>query len=375
MASCQFARGRARYAFFPYNSHLLRQLGPASRACVHDGRGRRAGPPPPPARRGRLLPDRHRRARRQGGAGRRRGRALAEGVLRPGVGALPRPGRAAGGVERLLHPHHRPASTSAGCRTSWCACATRGHLYEDTYSGLYCTRLRAFYAEDELDQPGNICPHPQAPGRAARGGEHVLPPLRVRRRSCSSCTTATPSSSCPRARYNEARSFIESGLADVSVSRATVSWGVPLPWEPEQTVYVWVDALLNYHTALEYGLGRDVTRDVLAASLHLIGKDILRLHGVIWPAMLMAAGYEPPRRLFVHGYFDQRRPEDVQVARQRDRPARGDRPARRRRAALLPAARGAVGPGRRASPARASTAATTASSPTTSATWCRGRRR
>ena len=106
----------------------------------------------------------------------------------------------------------------------------------------------------------------------------------------------------PRARYNEARSFIESGLSDFSVSRATVSWGVPLPWKPEQTIHVWVDALLNYHTALEYGLGRDVSA-TFWPSMHLLGKDILRLHCVSWPALLMAAGYEPPRRLFVHGYL------------------------------------------------------------------------
>ena len=107
----------------------------------------------------------------------------------------------------------------------------------------------------------------------------------------------------PRARYNEARSLIAGGLEDVSFSRATVSWGVPVPWEPEQTIYVWVDALLNYRTALEYGLGRDVTGEFWPTTLHLMAKDILRLHGIVWPAMLLAAGYEPPHGLFVHGYF------------------------------------------------------------------------
>jgi methionyl-tRNA synthetase len=86
------------------------------------------------------------------------------------------------------------------------------------------------------------------------------------------------------------------------VSRASVSWGVPLPWKPEQTIYVWVDALLNYHTALEYGTGEDVAAKFWP-STHLLGKDILRLHCVLWPALLMAAGYEPPAKLFVHGYL------------------------------------------------------------------------
>ena len=78
---------------------------------------------------------------------------------------------------------------------------------------------------------------------------------------------------------------------------------MPLPWEPEQTIYVWVDALLNYRTALEYGLGRDVTATFWPTSLHVMAKDILRLHGIVWPAMLMAAGYDPPQGLYVHGYF------------------------------------------------------------------------
>ena len=91
---------------------------------------------------------------------------------------------------------------------------------------------------------------------------------------------ANPEFVRPRARYNEARSLIAGGLEDVSFSRATVTWGVPLPWEPEQTIYVWVDALLNYRTALEYGLGRDVTETFWPTSLHVMAKDILRLHGV-----------------------------------------------------------------------------------------------
>jgi methionyl-tRNA synthetase len=77
---------------------------------------------------------------------------------------------------------------------------------------------------------------------------------------------------------------------------------VPLPWKPDQTIYVWVDALLNYHTALEYGTGEDVAA-TFWPSTHLLGKDILRLHCVLWPALLIAAGYDPPKKLFVHGYL------------------------------------------------------------------------
>jgi methionyl-tRNA synthetase len=176
-----------------------------------------------------------------------------------------------------------------------------GHLYEDTYSGLYCTGCEQFYAESELEQPGNICPIHRTPVERVEE-ENTFFRLSEFGPRLLELYDRDPQYVVPRARYNEARSFIESGLTDFSVSRASVSWGIPLPWKPEQTIYVWVDALLNYHTALEYGLGRDVSK-TFWPSLHLLGKDILRLHCVSWPALLMAAGYEPPRKLFVHGYL------------------------------------------------------------------------
>ena len=176
-----------------------------------------------------------------------------------------------------------------------------GHLYEDTYSGLYCTGCEQFYSESELEQPGNICPIHKTPVEHVEE-ENTFFRLSAFREQLLELYDRDPQYVVPRARYNEARSLIESGLSDFSVSRATVSWGIPLPWKPEQTIYVWVDALLNYHTALEYGLGRDVSKKFWP-SLHLLGKDILRLHCVSWPALLMAAGYEPPRKLFVHGYL------------------------------------------------------------------------
>jgi methionyl-tRNA synthetase len=179
----------------------------------------------------------------------------------------------------------------------------RDQLYEGTYAGLYCSSCEMFYAESDLIQPGNFCPlHPT---RAAEWVEerNWFFPLRDWAPRLLELYDANPQFVRPRARYNEARSLIERGLEDVSFSRATVSWGVPLPWEPTQTIYVWVDALLNYRTALEYGLGRDVTATFWPTNLHLMAKDILRLHGIVWPAMLLAAGYEPPQGLFVHGYF------------------------------------------------------------------------
>ena len=107
----------------------------------------------------------------------------------------------------------------------------------------------------------------------------------------------------PQARFNEARRMIELGLEELSVSRAQVEWGVPVPWDPEQTIYVWIDALLNYRTALGYARpGEDLVERYWPPDLQLMAKDILKFHAVIWPAMLMAAGLELPRRLMIHGY-------------------------------------------------------------------------
>jgi len=177
-----------------------------------------------------------------------------------------------------------------------------GHLYEGIYAGLYCSSCEVFYAEGDLIQPGNLCPIHNRPVDWVEEKNWFFP-LSKWAPKLLELYDANPDFVRPRARYNEARSMIAGGLEDVSFTRASVSWGIPVPWEPSQTIYVWVDALLNYRTAQEYGLGCDVTSEFWPTSLHLMAKDILRLHGIIWPAMLLAAGYEPPRGLFVHGYF------------------------------------------------------------------------
>ncbi|HEY0388791.1 MAG TPA: class I tRNA ligase family protein [Gaiellales bacterium] len=177
-----------------------------------------------------------------------------------------------------------------------------GHLYEGTYAGYYCSSCEVFYPEGDLVQPGNICPIHNRPTDWVEEKNWFFP-LSTWAPRLLELYDADPNFVRPRARYNEARSLIAGGLEDVSFTRGSVSWGIPVPWEPSQTIYVWVDALLNYRTAQEYGLGRDVTSEFWPTSLHLMAKDILRLHGIVWPAMLLAAGYEPPRGLFVHGYF------------------------------------------------------------------------
>jgi methionyl-tRNA synthetase len=108
----------------------------------------------------------------------------------------------------------------------------------------------------------------------------------------------------PDTRRNEALSFIKSGLQDVSLSRAKLTWGVQVPWDPGHVFYVWFDALLNYYTALGYARdGEDLTDRFWPATYHVIGKDILKFHTVFWPAMLMAAELPLPEHVFVHGFL------------------------------------------------------------------------
>jgi methionyl-tRNA synthetase len=176
-----------------------------------------------------------------------------------------------------------------------------GHIYQDTYAGLYCVGCEAFKTEAELVD--GKCP------------EHGIEPewieeknyffrLSAFQQQLLDLYDARPDFVLPGFRYNEARSFIAGGLQDFSLSRAGQPWGVPVPWDQEQVVYVWVDALINYLSALTYAReGEDLRDEFWPEVRHLLAKDILRFHCVFWPALLLAAGYEVPKQLFVHGYL------------------------------------------------------------------------
>jgi methionyl-tRNA synthetase len=113
-----------------------------------------------------------------------------------------------------------------------------------------------------------------------------------------------PSPVLPESRHNEVVSFVKGGLKDLSISRTTFKWGIPVPDDPAHIMYVWLDALTNYITAVGYpNSGSEDFRTFWPADLHMVGKDILRFHAVYWPAFLMAAGLEPPRRIFAHGWW------------------------------------------------------------------------
>jgi methionyl-tRNA synthetase len=176
-----------------------------------------------------------------------------------------------------------------------------GFIYQDVYSGLYCVGCEAFKTEDELVD-GKCSEHGTVPERIEETNYFFK--LSAFQQPLLDLYDARPDFVLPRFRYNEARSFIEGGLQDFSLSRAGQPWGVPIPWDESQVVYVWVDALINYLSALTYARPGEDLRDTFWPEVrHLLAKDILRFHCVFWPALLIAAGFEVPKQLFVHGYL------------------------------------------------------------------------
>ena len=176
-----------------------------------------------------------------------------------------------------------------------------GYIYQDVYSGLYCVGCEAFKTEDELVD--GKCPiHGTVPERIEETNYFFK--LSEFQQPLLELYAARPDFVLPPFRYNEARSFIEGGLQDFSLSRAGQPRGVPIPWDESQVVYVWVDALINYLSALTYAReGEDLRDRFWPVVHHLLAKDILRFHCVFWPALLLAAGYDVPKQLFVHGYL------------------------------------------------------------------------
>ena len=177
-----------------------------------------------------------------------------------------------------------------------------GHTYKGLYEGWYCPRCADFKVENEILE-GNLCPiHEIALTREQE--ENWFFRLSTFQGPLERLYADQPGFVMPPVRFNEARSFIASGLQDVSLTRARMTWGVPVPWDPGHVFYVWFDALLNYYTALGYARpGEDLTDRFWPATYHIIGKDILKFHTVFWPALLMAADLPVPKHVFVHGFL------------------------------------------------------------------------
>ena len=177
-----------------------------------------------------------------------------------------------------------------------------GHTYKGIYEGWYCPRCADFKVENEILE-GNRCPiHEIVLERHSE--ENWFFRLSTFQEPLERLYAEHPDFVMPPHHFNEARSFIASGLQDISLSRARLKWGVQVPWDPSHVFYVWFDALLNYYTALSYARpGEDLTDRFWPATYHLIGKDILKFHTVFWPAMLMAADLPVPEHVFVHGFL------------------------------------------------------------------------
>jgi methionyl-tRNA synthetase len=176
-----------------------------------------------------------------------------------------------------------------------------GDIYEDVYAGFYCVGCEAFKTESELVD--GKCPlHDTEPEWIEEKNWFFR--LSAYQERLLALYDERPDFVQPAFRYNEARSFIASGLQDFSISRAGQPWGVSIPWDPEQVAYVWADALVNYLSALTYARpGEDLRDRYWPAARHVIAKDIIRFHCVFWPALLLSAGYDVPHQVFVHGYL------------------------------------------------------------------------
>lgn len=197
-----------------------------------------------------------------------------------------------------------------GVQQFWNAVKDAGYVYEADFEGPYCVGCEEFKRPGDLiDGPEGVqlCPIHDRPVESLSEKNWFFRLSAFTDRLLDHYER-NPQAVSPASARNEVLSFIRQGLDDISMSRSSVEWGVPLPWDEDQVVYVWFDALLNYITALGYGAAEGTVEahrfaTTWPANVHLVGKDILRFHAVYWPAMLMAADLPLPRMVFAHGWL------------------------------------------------------------------------
>ena len=200
---------------------------------------------------------------------------------------------------RTTEERHR-----ASVQQLWRLLAERDQIYLGQYAGWYSVSDEAFYGEDELTLRDGVRYAP-----SGRPVEWVEEPSYFFRLSAwqeplLALYERQPDFILPESRRNEVMAFVRGGLKDLSISRTTYSWGIPVPGDPAHVIYVWFDALINYITAAGYpDTAAETYRRFWPADLHMVGKDILRFHTVYWPAFLMAAELPTPRRVFAHGWW------------------------------------------------------------------------
>ncbi|ANC88090.1 methionine--tRNA ligase [Sphingomonas sp. NIC1] len=199
---------------------------------------------------------------------------------------------------RTVEPDHYAASQAI-----WQAMRDAGDLYLDRYEGWYSVRDEAFYDEKELvEGEGGAKLSPQGTPVEWTAEETWFFRLSKYQQPLLDLYAANPDFIRPEARRNEVMRFVEGGLSDLSVSRTSFDWGVPVPDSPGHVMYVWVDALTNYLTGAGYPNDAGTMARFWPADLHLIGKDITRFHTVYWPAFLMSANLPLPKQVFAHGF-------------------------------------------------------------------------
>lgn len=186
-----------------------------------------------------------------------------------------------------------------GALEMWKRLYEAGDLYKSSYTGLYCVGHEAFLTEKELDENGKCPDHGTAPEKVVE--ENWFFKLSKYAPEIEKLILSGDLPIAPETRKNEVLSFLRSGVEDVSFSRpaAKMTWGIPVPGDDTQKMYIWVDALTNYISALGFGRGEDLMK--FWPGIHVLGKDILRFHAVFWPAMLLSAKLPLPKQLFVHG--------------------------------------------------------------------------
>ena len=174
-----------------------------------------------------------------------------------------------------------------------------GYIVKDTYEGLYCVSCEAYYTEDDLID--GLCPIHKRPVETLSEENWFFTLSAFEDRLLEWYERGDVV--LPEGKRNEAQGIVRQGLRDISISRTSIDWGIPVPWDPDHVFYVWYDALINYATAVGYGDDRERFDAWWPEVHHVIGKDILRFHTVYWPALLMAAGELPPEQVQVHGFL------------------------------------------------------------------------
>lgn len=196
---------------------------------------------------------------------------------------------------RTTEARHR-----VGVEKFWNAVHGQGDIYAGSYEGWYCVGCEAFKSDADLE--GGKCPlHKTEPDRLVE--KNYFFRLTKYRDALLKHIDDHPEFIQPVSRRNEVRSYVDKFMTDVSISRETVKWGIPVPGDDKQRIYVWFDALINYLTGIGYGTDDKMFESFWPANLHLVGKDIIKFHCALWPAMLLSAGLDLPKQVFAHGFF------------------------------------------------------------------------